>query len=586
MSSLSEEFLAWSLDPARTLEERFGILRFCEEVVARYYSGPDKKPPNYEADSLRRQDRRYNAAYDPVLKENVLCRVAELLPRVSSLGFHSYWQDRVIKDLSVLRFAPGTTELAVDEIDMESLDFLRPLTALKSLGLSQCDRVEDFTALAACRELRTFRLYSNHPWPDFRGIETLPHLESFSAHMDLRAFIEIPALPALQFLQLQSISGYGIGGSLRDFHQLPEMPLLQTLHLHSLYRLDGIERFPRLRAAMIWGFFRHLRPLARASALTHLRLTNDELLDVSAAATAPVLHHFALKSIRPQDWTTLMDAPVLREVYADGCEAPQPDLDTLRLVLPPRSDLFAAAQPRPLLPLRLRAHDDKNKIPEWRPPDTQIPEQGPGSWNGCQFMRHSESMWFSDELKESLRRAGLADMPGLRLGFGSRKYELPSLFSSPPIVSARSVTLRLLRVEAISRVREVVQAIRTLLCLTLHPWSVTLILNAEPDADEWDDDWRDSDDTPQERAMEHIREEDERKREKERLRLFLADQHRLALLKEQGTTEIPDDIGPRRLGPAKPLPPIFQPPAPPAKAPDDDDDDENDFFTDDGGGIA
>ena len=584
MSTLADDFLTWALDEARTLEERFGILRFCEEVEARYDTSPEKKLRNREAEKLRRQDRRYNAAYVPVLKEAMLRRVAELLPRVTVLHFHNWKQDRVIKDLSVLRFAPGLTGLRVEDIDMESLDFLRPLTALQSFGLSQADRVEDFTALACCRELRSLRLHTYHPWPDFRGLETLPHLESLSAHMLLHAFIEIPALPAMRVLHLHSVNGFSMSGSLRDFHQLPEMPLLHTLHLHSLYRLDGIERFPRLRAAMITGFFRHLRPLAGAAALKHLRLINDELLEVAGAAAAPVLHHFALKSIRPQDWTTLMDAPALREVFADGCEAPQPDLDTLRLFLPPRDDLFAAAEPRELLKPRLRGYSPKCKQAAWQPPDSRIPESGPGSWDGCHFMAQSEHMWFAEELQKSLREAGLWDLPGLRYGFGSPKEGCAFLFFSLPTASVRTAAVRLLRTEAISRAKEVMHVIRSVLCRTRHPWNVQLIMDAEPDADEWDDDWRDSDDTPQERAMEYLREENEREREKERQRLFIADQHRLALLREQG--ESADDIGPRRLPPAKPLPPIFPSQPPTEQGTVLDKEDEKDFFADTGGGIA
>jgi hypothetical protein len=583
MTTLADDFLTWALDEARTLEERFGTLRFCEEVEARHVPSPDGKPRNHEAEKLRRQDRRYNAAYVPVLKEERLRRVAELLPKVTVLDFHNWKQDRVIRDLSVLRFAPGLTGLRVEDIDMESLDFLRPLTALQSFGLSQADRVEDFTALAGCRELRSLSLYSNHPWPDFRGLETLPHLESLHAHLHLHAFIEIPALPAMRVLHLQSVNGFSIGGSLRDFHQLPEMPLLHTLHLHSLYRLDGIERFPRLRGAMIWGYFRHLRPLAGAARLTHLRLVNDELLEVSGAAAAPVLHHFALKSIRPQDWTTLMDAPALREVFADGCETPQPDLDTLRLFLPPCEDLFGAAKPRAQAPLRLRAYSPQCQEPAWQPPDSRIPESGPGSWDGCHFMAQSEQMWFAEELQKVLREAGLGDLPGLRYGFGSPEKGCASLFYSLPTARVRTAAVRLLRTQAISRAREVVEVIRSVLCRTRHPWNVQLVLDAEPDADEWDDDWRDSEDTPQERAMEYLREENEREREKERQRLFIADQHRLALLQEQG--ESTEDIGPRRLPPAKPLPEVFKP-APPAAADKDGDTDEKDFFADTGGGIA
>jgi len=592
MSTDADAFFSWAADPSRTLEERFGILRFAEFVYQRHYTGPDKQPFNFEADRLRQQDRRYNAAFEPVLKEPLLRITAGLLGKVVEMDIGGYQSDRILRDLTVLRFVPALTSLRLGGLEMDSLDFLRFLPALHTFHLREADRVEDYSALATCRELRVLHLHTPHPWPDFSGLETLPHLEEINAHMSIRAFAEIPALPVLLRLNLQDPGGYGPTGCLRDCHQLPHMPLLQQLEIHSLYRLDGIDRFPRLRAAIIWGYFRALAPVAAMPALTHLRIACDEMQDISAAAAMPALHHFALRSIRPQDWTSLMDSTTLREAFADGCTSPQPDLDTLRLVLPPRSDLFGIDPPRPLHALRLFCYEQKSKDPSQHPPADLFPD-GPAGWNGCSFMRESEKWCFKDLIKETFQAAGLGRLPGIRLpgirlhGYGGRRDRAAALCYSVPHESRRGAMIKVLRVEAISRLRDIVHAIRTAFSQTRHPWHVSLILDAEPDADEWDEDWRDSSDTPQERAMERLLGEQEREREQERLRLFLADQHRLALLKEQGTPPAPGEIGPRRLAPAKPLPPIFQPPAPtPAAADDSDEDDGDPFSNDPGGGIA
>lgn len=587
MSTVADEFLSWASDPSRTLEERYGIVRLIEAVCERYHTGPDKQRLSVEDSIRQREDRRYNAAYVPVIEPDRLHITADLLPKVTELAFHNFGLDRPMGDISFLRFVPRLTSLTLEGLEVESLDVLRHLPGLSYFRTIHADRVEDFTALASCRKLQHLSLYTRHPWPDFTGLETLPLLDTLDIHITLRALIEIPSLPAMRWLSLEDHAGYSMNGCLRDFHQLPDMPRLEQLCIRSLYRLDGIERFPRLRCLNVMGFFRTLAPVARAASLTHLRIVNDELRDVAAVAAAPRLHHFALKSIRPQDWTVLMESTTLREVFADGCSTPQPDLDTLRFVLPPRSDVFAAPAPRPLPPLRLLAYDAHEKDPARLPADDHYSAAGPDGWEGCHYMRQSESLWLADLLEESFRAAGLLGVPGVRLNAcSSRNRRGSHLFLSTPSVSHRSSTIQLLKVQAISRLREVVAAIRAVLCQTRSSTHVSLILKTEPDADEWDEDWRDSDDTPQERAMEHLREEQERERAQERLKLFLADQHRLALLREQGTAPSPGDIGPRRLPPAAPLPPLIQPPAGPADRSADDTEDEKSFFDTGDGGLA
>ncbi len=587
MSTVADDFLAWALDSSRTLEERFGILRLIEAVYPRYYSGPDKKPTNYEADRLRREDRSFNAAFVPAWDENDLRIIAKLLPQVLELDVHNYGAERPLRDLTFLRYLPGLTSLKIGQVEVDSLDILRHLPALRSFHTFALDRVEDYTALASCQQLTTLYLHGQHPWPVFTGLETLPILESLEWHLPIRAITEIPRLPVLKRLALSGWNSDSLPDCLRDFHQLPDMPLLEQFWGGAFFRLDGIERFPRLRTARISGFFRNLAAVASQPALTHLRIACDEMRDISAVAAMPRLHQFALRSIRPQDWTPLMDSATLREVLTDGCDTPQPDFGTVQLVLPPHDDLFAAPMPRPLPPLRLFAYNPQSKDPSLTPPNDHYPD-GPDGWDGCHLMRQSEDWWLSDLLLQTFRAAGLLRLQGLRLGYGRRRRRDRSsgAFFSPPIISCRDIMLRLLRTEAISHLREVVDATRTVLCRTRFPWQVNFMLAAEVDADDWDEEWRDSDDTPQERAMEHLLEEQRREREQERLQLFLADQHRLALLQEQGTPLTPGDIGPRRLAPAKPLPPVFQPPTEQGDSSQDDTDDEKSPFGSDDGGIA
>lgn len=158
MSTVADDFLSWAADPSRTLEERYGILRLTEAVYDRYYTGPDKQHLSVEASISRREDRRYNAAYEPVIDADKLHITADLLPKVTELAFHNFGVDRCLGDLSFLRFVPGLTRLTLEGLELESLDILRHLPHLTYFRTIHADRVEDYTALASCRKLQHLSL--------------------------------------------------------------------------------------------------------------------------------------------------------------------------------------------------------------------------------------------------------------------------------------------------------------------------------------------------------------------------------------------------------------------------------------------
>ncbi|MBC7981261.1 MAG: hypothetical protein H7Y36_11930 [Armatimonadetes bacterium] len=102
METISENFLAWAEDPARTLEERYGILRLIEFAYARHYSGPDKRELNYEADRLMRSDRCYDAAYNPVIDPIALRNTAGVLHGITKLELDHFGDERAIRDFNRL----------------------------------------------------------------------------------------------------------------------------------------------------------------------------------------------------------------------------------------------------------------------------------------------------------------------------------------------------------------------------------------------------------------------------------------------------------------------------------------------------
>jgi len=157
-------FHAWATHPDRTLEERYGILQLLEFVYARHYRGEDKVSLRFEADQLRREARRFNPAYQPVLDPQRVQLVATLLPQVQVIEFYHYSNYRPIRDLSFLRFLPWLQALTVQGLELPRLDILRHLPALRTLEVWS-NEVEDCSDIANCRELRELKIYTEHPWP-------------------------------------------------------------------------------------------------------------------------------------------------------------------------------------------------------------------------------------------------------------------------------------------------------------------------------------------------------------------------------------------------------------------------------------
>lgn len=591
----ADEFYAWATDPSRTVEERYGILQLLEYIYLRHYRGEDKDRYNFEADQLRREARRFNPAYQPVLDPQRVRLVAALLPQVLLVEFHQFNNDRPIRDLSVLRFLPWLQSLTVQGLELPRLDILRHLPALRTLQVWS-NEVEDYSDIAACCELRELKIYTEHPWPILTGLETLPHLTHLDWHSNGRSLIGLPPLPAITHFRLSGgHSVHSLAGCLRDFHQLPAMPQLVHFWGGSFYRLDGIDRYPLLRIAFIKGFFTSLAPLAALRHITHLRVSSPRLEEVASVVPIPSLFHFAAESTRPQDWTPLMDSPSLREVHGAGCGTAQPDLGTVRMLLPSADDHFTTATPRPLQPLRFFAfsphvENANQAFGAQIEAARHVPITDPQPpWHDCPAMHESEHRWIIARIEDCLLQAGLSDIPGIRVaGHGRRRKrdnDTHLFHSEPGTHIGRSASIDLLKVHAISRLRDVIDAVRPLLASTRLPWHIQFICDAEPDADEWDADWRDED-SPQQRIIDELMEDQRREQERRRQELYLADEHRLRLLREQGHDPAPGEFQTTPLPPPKPIPDIkiSTPGSPPAAAPDPPE--YNPFDNDDTGGIA
>lgn len=410
METLSEEFLAWAGDPVRSVEERYGIVRLTESVYHACYRGADKVQPGFEEERQMREDRCYDAAYDPVPDPAMLRITAGFLPGLTKLELETHLTDRPIRDLGVLAFTPGVRDLKLKDIEIDRLEALRHLPALRKFHI-RTDGVEDYSDLALCRELREITIQTWHPWPVLDGLETLPHLERLEWLSNGRSLAGVSALPNLKELSIDWPAHHAaLANCMKDLHQLPEMPQLEMLWGGWFYRLDGIGRFPRLRIVCIKGYFKSPAPLAALKEVTHLRVVSPRIEEVATIAVMPGVFQFAIQSIRPQD-IPLFDSVTLRDVYQDGCEAPQPDYHTLRMLLPPQAEIFGSPEPRPHERQRFRIKGEPGG--KDLPVASAFPE-GPAGWDGCLAMRQSEIWWVEEELNAALEKGGFLKLQGVR----------------------------------------------------------------------------------------------------------------------------------------------------------------------------
>lgn len=532
MNSTGEAFLTWAKDTSRTKEERFAILLLGEELAPdpEVYGKWDKKRPIMEA-------RRYDAAYQPVLRAEVLEQVAEKLPTVTRIEFNQgHGIDRPLRDACVLRFLPVLQELVLWEAEITSLEPLRHCQALRKVRM-RCNELEDYSPLAACQQIEELDIQTWHPWPDISALRLLPRLTKLSWNSPGHKLESCKLLPQVRELVVDGPGHHDeLVKSVRDFHQLPEMPELRRFWGGSFYRLDGVERYPHLRSLRVIGFFKDLSPLATLPELTHARVASHYIESVEPLVRSPKLFQLVIKGRRPQDYTPLMDAPALHELHVLGCELPQPDIEMTRLMLPLREECFALDPPRPLEPLRLivdHSYRKKDKDVVWPKHPSYHFAESEQPWDDSPFMRQSEVFWMNDLVNEALQNAGLAALQGVRRGYYKQDdRDSYHLFHSVPSVWEREVEVHLMRTEAISRLREVVDCLRPLLARTRWPWSITIQTDPEPEAEVWDD--REDDQSPQARFQEMLEEEARDQHNRDLRNRLLADEHRLKLLEEGG----------------------------------------------------
>ena len=563
MDTLAEDFLAWAGDAGRSVEEKFGVVLLVEGVYQRFAWAAGLPFVNFEEQRKVREARLFNPAYAAEVPRWKLEFAAGKLGEVRELSIGDYTDDRPLRDLSFLRFVPGLEGLRIGSLDREDLAGLRHVPGLRKFSL-RSPEVEDYAELAGCRGLRELDVHTSHPWPMLAGLDGLPELVNLHWHGPVSALATVGTLPALRYLQTGGNFYHTYGANpVRDLHALPEMPLLQHLWGGWFHRLDGVERFPKLSFLMVMTFAKGLGRLAALEQLTHLRVSAPNLTGLEEVARIRGLLQFALYSERPQDWGVLLESESLREVFHFIDYKTEADLGMLRLVLPDYADFFAAPEPRPLEPLRLITGGSvEEKGMTAVAPPTEYPE-GPDGWDGNLGMRETEGRWVATRVREALDWAGFLRMQGVRCGVW--KAGAYDIFSSPPTPrSHRTIMVNLLRTEAIARVREIVECLRRALAGFRYRWQIYVHMEVQPDADRWDESWR----NVSEETAAKQEEEDERYREyqQKQKRILLDDELRLRMMKELGEDLSGFKPSPR---PARPDDP-YNAPEPEEKKPDDD----------------
>jgi hypothetical protein len=514
-----QDFVAWALDPQRTLEEAF----FAEIVVELGVEKWEQKRNIYRRTDWdvrheRGRGRRLNPAHRARLKREDVEKTAEILPEFTYFSYYCYDYDRPIRDLSGLRFLTALNQCHFGNSQIPDLSPLAGVPNLAELHLHD-EVAEDFRPLARCPKLKKINLWINQPWPNIEGLENLPALEDLWFTGNLLVLETVPRLSLVHTAHLGS--QFSSHTPLRDVRRLPEMPRLRTLVLEGVHRLEGIERYPHLRVLTLCGMFRDLTPLAALHELTHLTLKGNMTRDLTPLTRLPALRKLTVEGDHPQDYLVLADTPLLHEVEAKGCDINQTDLSALHALLSPWSAEFANTEPHPLPPLRFRVlpHEDYLKFDD----DEEDADARHGGDN--YEMQQSERVWLARCLQHRITKV-LEDPH-----WGD--------VNDCPWVNIHSL-------EAAERLPEIVRIVRAFLATTRHRFRVHLRVELKA---EWhrdpDKDPELSDAVHRQRLIEEeVEEQLEWERQRRENRDYLARLQELQQLQQEGAEIKPEQFAP------------------------------------------
>ena len=350
-----ESFIAWALDDARTVEERYTVEMLVEEMIGRWHVVHNTGfHEGWEARHERNRQRYFNPAYVPGYSETDLRRAVEVWPERKSWWLSPPYQTRPIRDIAALRFFTHLEEIKIGGSEITDAS---PLVELPNLRLVEFNSsvCEDFRPFARCTQLRSLSLGLQVHWPELAGLEKLEELESLFLSGNL-----IALRPGLVWPRVRRGTLNCSPLAVRSVRDLPRFPVCEFLNLGGVERLDGIEAFPKLRNLTVLGVVRDFAPLTVLDQLTCFTHSGAEPLDVTPLTRLPKLHYaafatqhtYGLDKARPRDYMPLLDAPQLREFVVVGCPPVEAEVANLNTLFPKWDDLLLMPLPQAVPPLR------------------------------------------------------------------------------------------------------------------------------------------------------------------------------------------------------------------------------------------
>jgi hypothetical protein len=524
----AENFVRWALDDSRTLEERYTTELLVEVGVNWWLRDHNMyKHEGFETILERNRQRALNPAYEPRYTEESLRRTAEKAALFKMWSAYGGLEDRPVRDIKVLQFFP-VEDLRLNRVEVADISVLTQMPRLRSLHLGSLI-CEDLRPLANCTQLKELYLTLHKHWPNVTGLERLTQLEVLSLTGNLLAFEAGISWTHVRtgILKCEPLAA-------RSVRDLPQLPACQELTLGGIERLDGIESFPALRNLTIETDVRDFTPLQALTELTCFTCKASEPLDIAPLTRLPKLlfasfdtrYKASLRAQRPRDFSTLIDAPQLREVVVEGCAPVKTEVAALNAGLPSWDDLFLLPEPRELKPLRVIVAPHQ-KLP--RRPAQFIGTDEPAMID--KGLRQCEERWVQRYVKRSLnKRLGCSDWGeittnGMARGLGVTIEAFSMVDKLPKFLEATRAVLAKLRPE----------------------YQATVMIHLKAPQRE---------PTPAELELEEkFREEQDnaeferRQREQEE---YLERLHRYELKKQEGQAIKPEEFAP---GAKKPLPP-------------------------------
>ncbi len=514
-------FATWACDSRRTVEERFGCEILIEQTLGVWKKkhGVKLADTNYEAERLRKKDRALNPAYEPRFTRAEAEHVEEILPQVKEIRVGEH-DDRPIRDLSFVRFCRGLISLSITRCEADDWSPLLTQPTLTTLNIWSAT-ARDLHFVGQLTRLQSLLLYPDAPWPDLTGLENLRDLRELHFHGNIHALRDVPCLPQVRVLEIGHHFKFQL--PLRSVADLPDLPELRRLHLENTTELHGIERYAKLLNAVLYGYYTDLTPLTALQHLTHLTLSGGEYESFAPLAKLPSLRRLVVGREEPPDFTPLADAPRLHEIELEICPVKPVELDSLRPLLPPWSEEFAAPAPRPLAPLKLIFRDELSDIGR-----DSVAE--PRHWDEDTGMEESEHAWFCGETNRRLTKL-------LGKGWGAEKIHRGWTGTQMHVTIGRG--------EDLDRVPEIIQCLRETIANARYPWSYFLVVDYERWYERSMEQIYDAADEEFDADRERADWEDQKARERER-REFLERKYRHRLKTESGLPTKPEDFAPSK----------------------------------------